>query len=82
MIVVESGGHESFESEAKPLIRPAAASRRQIHGARGLRDAPMGARRKAATTSGATVTSAPKRLSATPAAKANAAVATGGSDLN
>ena len=42
----------------------------------------MGARRKPATTSGATVTSAPIRLTATPVAKANAAVATGGSDLN
>jgi len=42
----------------------------------------MGARRKTVMTSGATVTSAPIRLTATTAAKANAAVATGGSDLN
>jgi hypothetical protein len=42
----------------------------------------MGARRRTATTSGATVMLAPNRLSATPAAKANAAAATGGSDFN
>jgi len=82
VIVVESGGHEYTVSEARPLISPAAASTKRIHSPRGRRDAPMGARRKTVTTSGATVTSAPKRLTATPAAKANAAVATGGSDLN
>lgn len=80
-MIVESGGHESVESAAKPLTSPAAASTKEIHSGRGLRDARMGARRKTATTSGATVTTAPKRLTAMPAAKANAAVATGGNDL-
>jgi len=81
-MVAESGGHEYTVSEARPLIIPATASTKRIHGLGGPRDEPMGARRKTVMTSGATVTSAPIRLTATTAAKANAAVATGGSDLN